>query len=108
MVPGLAAADLRGTLVPTRSHSRAFIVTEARRWRTGAYRRRTPSHEYPTSTPSPHASTTRPFLSLSTPSLHAVAAIKDAAARLGKRLVQTDDDRPHSFDRHRQLVLFMF
>ena len=96
MVPGLAAADLRG------------FVSVSRRWRTGAYRRRTPSHEYPTSTPSPHASTTRPFLSLSTPSLHAVAALKDAAARLGERLVQTHDDRAHAFDRHLQLMLFVF
>ena len=47
------------TLVPTHSHSRAFIATEARRWRTGAYRRRTPPHQYPTSTPSQHACTPR-------------------------------------------------
>ena len=41
-------------------------------------------------------------------SLHAVAAIKDAALHLGERLVQTHDDRAHAFDRHRQLVLFVF
>ena len=40
--------------------------------------------------------------------LHAVAALKDAAARLGERLVQTHDDRADAFDRHIQLMLFMF
>ena len=41
-------------------------------------------------------------------SLHAVAATRDAAARLGERLVQTHDDRADAFDRHIQLMLFMF
>ena len=40
--------------------------------------------------------------------LHAVAALKDAAARLGERLVEPHDDRADAFDRHRQLVLFVF
>ena len=41
-------------------------------------------------------------------SLHAVAALKDAALHLGERLVQAHDDRAHAFDRHVQLMLFMF
>ena len=49
-----------------------------------------------------------PCLSLSTPSLHAVAALKDAAPHLRKRLVQTHDDRAYPFDRHVQLMLFVF
>ena len=56
-------------------------------------------HRICTTTPSPHAST---------PSLHAVAATKDAAARLGERLVEAHDDRAHAFDGHVQLMLFMF
>ena len=81
MVPARAAADLREflcltrDLVPTRSHSRLHRPSAS--IGRGAYRRRTPSHEYPTSTPSPHASTTRP------PSLtlHAVHARRDQGRR---------------------------
>ena len=51
----LLARSLRSVL--REGLSRAFIVTEARRWRTGAYRRRTPPHEYNTSTPSTRIST---------------------------------------------------
>ena len=37
----------------------SFHRAEARRWRIGGYRWRTPPHQYRTSTPSPHVSTTR-------------------------------------------------
>jgi hypothetical protein len=89
MVPGLAAADL---CVSRCRVDGVLARTDGVLLRTSTTRLR---HR-------------RPFLSLSTPSLHAVAALKDAAARLGEGLVQTHDDRADAFDRHRQLVLVMF
>ena len=54
----------------------------------------------------PHASTTRPCLSLSTPSLHAVAATRDAAAPPGNASCKrTTTARRDAFDGHVQLML---